>query len=79
MVRMMMEKDGWWLRMSLPSSTIEIRCPIPGDGYMTIASNRFLVKTACGPCLCLAAANCEVNILTLLVNGTKNGACFSIS
>lgn len=33
-----MEKDGWWLRMSLPSSTIEIRCPIPGDGYMTIAS-----------------------------------------
>lgn len=38
-VSMAMVKElGWWRRMSLPSSTIEIRWPIPGDGYKTIVS-----------------------------------------
>jgi hypothetical protein len=35
---MEIESDGWWLRMSLPSSTMEMRWPLPGDGYNTIVS-----------------------------------------
>jgi hypothetical protein len=32
------ESEGWWLRMSLPGSTMEMRWPLPGDGYSTIVS-----------------------------------------
>ncbi|KAJ0533987.1 hypothetical protein HanRHA438_Chr09g0396121 [Helianthus annuus] len=35
-VRTTMEKEGWCLVMSFPSSTIEMRWPIPGEGYKTI-------------------------------------------
>ena len=33
-----MEREGWWDRMSLPSSTMEIRCPLPMLGYRTMVS-----------------------------------------
>lgn len=35
-VRMVMENEGWWLSMIFPSSTIDIRWPMPGAGYKTI-------------------------------------------
>ena len=36
--RMVMESEGWWLSMSLPSSTIETRCPLPKAEYRTMES-----------------------------------------
>ena len=33
-----MEREGWWDRMSLPSSTMETRCPLPMLGYRTMVS-----------------------------------------
>lgn len=37
--RMVMERDGEREMRSLPSSTMEIKCPIPGDGYSTTVSD----------------------------------------
>jgi len=37
-MRMVMESEGWWERMSLPSSTMETRCPLPMLGYRTMVS-----------------------------------------
>lgn len=34
-VRMVMDREGWWRTMNFPSSTMEMRWPIPGDGYST--------------------------------------------
>jgi hypothetical protein len=31
--------EGWWVSISLASSTMEIRWPIAGVGYRTIASS----------------------------------------
>ena len=33
-----MESEGWWVSMSLPSSTMETRCPLPNAGYRTMES-----------------------------------------
>ncbi|KAM0034291.1 hypothetical protein Hdeb2414_s0016g00495841 [Helianthus debilis subsp. tardiflorus] len=35
-VRTTIEKEGWCLVISFPSSTIEMRWPIAGHGYKTI-------------------------------------------
>uniref|UniRef100_A0A199UBM5 Uncharacterized protein n=1 Tax=Manihot esculenta TaxID=3983 RepID=A0A199UBM5_MANES len=34
-----MEREGWKVRMSLPSSTIDIKWPMAGDGNITTASS----------------------------------------
>ena len=44
-MRMMTLKDGWWVRISLPNSTMDIRCPMPGDGYSTMVSIAFSQET----------------------------------
>ena len=31
-MRTVMDKEGWWWRMNFPSSTMDTRWPIPGDG-----------------------------------------------
>ena len=40
-MRIVIEKLGWCLSISLPSSTMEIRWPLPGEGYRTMASSIF--------------------------------------
>lgn len=37
-IRMVIEREGLWQRRSLPSSTIEIRWPMAGNGYNTTTS-----------------------------------------
>jgi hypothetical protein len=36
---MCMVSEGWWVSMSLASSTMEIRWPMAGVGYKTTASS----------------------------------------
>ncbi|XXG82127.1 hypothetical protein AAC387_Pa10g0140 [Persea americana] len=38
-MRMVMEKGGLSSKMLFPSSTMEIRWPMPGDGYSTMVSS----------------------------------------
>lgn len=39
-MRMIIESEGWRVWMSFPSSTMETRCPIPGEGYrITVADS----------------------------------------
>ena len=41
-MRMVTEIEGWWVAMSFPSSTVEIRCPLSRAGYRTMES--FMMK-----------------------------------
>ena len=43
-IRIVMLKEGLCLSMSLPSSTMEIRWPLPGKGYRTMAFSMFTQK-----------------------------------
>jgi hypothetical protein len=36
---MWIEREGFWVNKSFPSSTIDIKWPIGGDGYRTMASS----------------------------------------
>ncbi|GKV31243.1 hypothetical protein SLEP1_g39954 [Rubroshorea leprosula] len=36
---MVTEKEGWWVSMSLASSTMETRWPLPCEGYKRIVSS----------------------------------------
>lgn len=42
-VSTIMLNEGWCLTISFPSSTIDMRWPIPGDGYRTIVVIALLV------------------------------------
>lgn len=43
---MMIEKEGWCFKMFIPNSTIAIRWPLPGDGYMIIVSSIVVLSPA---------------------------------
>ena len=42
-----MVSEGWWVRMSLASSTMEIRWPMAGVGNRTIASSSIAASVFC--------------------------------
>lgn len=41
-MRIVMESEGFWVNMSFPSSTMDIRCPLPRAGYRIIVSFIFM-------------------------------------
>ena len=43
-MRIVTEKEGWWLTMSLPSSTMATRWPLKGEGYRTMTSSMFTYR-----------------------------------
>lgn len=38
-MRILTDKEGYWVSKSFPSSTMAIRWPMAGDGYRTMASS----------------------------------------
>jgi hypothetical protein len=40
-IRILMENEGWWVSISFPNSTMDIKCPLPKAGYRTMVSFMF--------------------------------------
>ncbi|KAI6673985.1 hypothetical protein NL676_001891 [Syzygium grande] len=66
---MWMEREGRWVRRSLPSSTVEMRWLMAGDGYSTVASFIAWVVGVAGTTLKLS----EIEVRSGLRIETANG------
>jgi hypothetical protein len=40
-MRIVMENEGCWVNINLPNSTMDIKCPLPRAGYITMVSFMF--------------------------------------
>jgi hypothetical protein len=54
--------EGWWVSISLASSTMEIRWPIAGVGYRTIASSS-IAASATVLCVCVRGSRKKIYLI----------------
>lgn len=55
--------EGWWVSISLASSTMEIRWPIAGVGYKTIASSNSIAASASVLCVCVRGSRKKIYLI----------------